>query len=850
MTQSLEFLTALFGSVPAGLIEIRSWPESDKQKITCQFFKTVAEAEAVVTQAIAANRHVFVGAASRSKRSGKRDAVAAMQWLWADIDHTDTAPLFALPPTFTVRSGHGFHLWWKLDEPVTPTRAEGVMKFVQKSIGADPLWDAPRIMRVPGTQNWKTTPPVECTIIDHTQQAVYSLDDLQAAAKFNRKLLPAVYSEDAENFDSRSERDWAIVNDLKRSGVSDAGIHTLFEIAPCGEKSREDGPHYLEQTIAKASKLRTAKGAGVADEDDDSTPRKSKRRAAVDDDDDADESDESGFYEVKQETFFRSEKTRYRIATFRIEPLALIESDHAGTNDSLAATLHTPDKSWPITFPKKAFANVSNINNAMPQASAMWLGTDRQIREYFAFLIEKLRASGMQHMRATSTLGRHTTEQGPVWIGTEQTLTTAAGDAGILTENARKMYYLKNGRESVLTQYSFPNKGELAPLLKQVFPLITSINQSGVTLPVLGWFFASPFKPALLDAGVRFPHLNIFGTRGSGKSSFIKLMLRMMGVSDPRSFDAGTTPFVLLSLLGSTNAVPLSLTEFRLDNSQRLARMLLISYDSGRDARGNADQTTTEYPMTAPLVIDGEDGIADPATKERTIMVRLTPETIAVGTAEHKAFGAVNALPVEMIAGHYVKQSLDTSPQAAKAEFDKSLKAVVSDLAERGMPDRIANNVAVVNFGLSRLQCWLHSYGVKLPLERPAFIYKHIIDNVVEASGRTTLLVDEFVEAIINQVALSTQRVPFLCGYNPDTNELSLNVASCYAWWAGERRKQNRPLLGVQAIRTQLDERQNEYVVYNGTDELAVDVGDANKYGLDVPAKLNREKTFLLDLEN
>ncbi|MGP8121990.1 MAG: hypothetical protein ACLP8B_15900, partial [Xanthobacteraceae bacterium] len=62
------------------------------------------------------------------------------------------------PPSWLVDSGGGYQAWWQLPEPVDATPAnvilaEGIGRTLQQRYGGDPVWDMPRIMRVPGTIN-------------------------------------------------------------------------------------------------------------------------------------------------------------------------------------------------------------------------------------------------------------------------------------------------------------------------------------------------------------------------------------------------------------------------------------------------------------------------------------------------------------------------------------------------------------------------------------------------------------------------------------------------------------------------------------------------------------------------
>ncbi len=73
-------------------------------------------------------------------------------------------------PTFFVCSGGGYHIYWVSDKPLTQDEwrpyAHGLWALIQKhGLKADPVTtDAARILRVPDTFNYKSSPPKEVTI--------------------------------------------------------------------------------------------------------------------------------------------------------------------------------------------------------------------------------------------------------------------------------------------------------------------------------------------------------------------------------------------------------------------------------------------------------------------------------------------------------------------------------------------------------------------------------------------------------------------------------------------------------------------------------------------------------------
>ena len=90
--ETLRFLCALHPE-PHGLIELRLiFHNKDNPRPRSHFFASVNEVEAAAKQFMADNaagHHVFAGVCLRHEASGKKEAVAQIDALWADLDAKD-----------------------------------------------------------------------------------------------------------------------------------------------------------------------------------------------------------------------------------------------------------------------------------------------------------------------------------------------------------------------------------------------------------------------------------------------------------------------------------------------------------------------------------------------------------------------------------------------------------------------------------------------------------------------------------------------------------------------------------------------------------------------------------------
>lgn len=86
-----------------------------------------------------------------------------------------------MPPTYVIDSGGGFHIYWALSTPMSGTAWSLVARTMQDALCMDGFkpdpactTDESRILRIPGTTNYKREKPHKVTIIRHAPSAVYT----------------------------------------------------------------------------------------------------------------------------------------------------------------------------------------------------------------------------------------------------------------------------------------------------------------------------------------------------------------------------------------------------------------------------------------------------------------------------------------------------------------------------------------------------------------------------------------------------------------------------------------------------------------------------------------------------
>ena len=210
--------------------------------------------------------------------------------LWADVDAKkfmehpldkpaeakasalDAILRFPLTPSAIVDSGHGYHCYWRLESPAEFKDAEYVMRGIAKWVNGDATYDQARILRVPGTTNWKDPEnpvPVRLLKLDHLRK--YELSDFaeitaclevytvrsnaSPASHFDRRqdapdMLKELIDSDPPK-GTRSEVLYHAVAWMKELGYSFDEALMVVMNSPVGAKAQERGERWAEGEVGR-----------------------------------------------------------------------------------------------------------------------------------------------------------------------------------------------------------------------------------------------------------------------------------------------------------------------------------------------------------------------------------------------------------------------------------------------------------------------------------------------------------------------------------------------------------------------------------------------------------------------
>ncbi|MCK5604623.1 hypothetical protein KAR91_22230 [Candidatus Pacearchaeota archaeon] len=256
---------------------------------------------------------VYYGVNPRQNQRGKKENIKYVTAFHAEVDYgkeghkkpseheTREEALEAInnykyKPSIIVESGHGFHVYYLLDEPAGISKygveyLESINKALLQALKADPgTHNLDRVLRIPGTINWKYADNPKPVKLIHCAQAYYSVEDFDSLIKKDEapqisqdtsntkisnttstakltiddlqitdKIKDLIINGNNGSYTSRSEADMAVVSALVNKGIAEESIKGIFKDSnyKIGDKYREHSKpdQYLNHTINKAREL-------------------------------------------------------------------------------------------------------------------------------------------------------------------------------------------------------------------------------------------------------------------------------------------------------------------------------------------------------------------------------------------------------------------------------------------------------------------------------------------------------------------------------------------------------------------------------------------------------------------
>ena len=430
------------------------------------------------------------------------------------------------------------------------------------------------------------------------------------------------------------------------------------------------------------------------------------------------------------------------ISSFTLKPTMRVFTEHS---EVIVAEAHTDRGAVvaPMRLPLSAFHSKRDLIRHLPSADMQWTGSDNNVQGLLRILARR----EVPRKRGISTLGEFRSGEQHLWIGPDCVL-----DKHGFVEEPPVVYVPDGGSLDQDVSYRACDDDTFDTIAATVFRFLPEVNTPEVILPALGWFFATPMKPRIVEMIGSFPLLFLWGSQGSGKSTMCTSVLwRLFGVNRQHPYSVTQTEFAMVKLLGATHSVPVFLDEYKPGDMTKqrvgaLHRFIRRLYRGEVEERGRPDQKINTYRLQAPLCLAGETRPQEAAILERLITSNPEKNTLTMLAGCQRAHRELTSVDLKLFAPRYIQFCLGRDVEADMAAARTILRAV---LGERELPIRVVENLVVMVLGLYLFEEFAAECRCELAGDLDvATAVNAVLRDVLETEHGVKTALDHFLEQL------------------------------------------------------------------------------------------------------
>lgn len=446
------------------------------------------------------------------------------------------------------------------------------------------------------------------------------------------------------------------------------------------------------------------------------------------------------------------EETAVPISNFILKPIReveIIESDQVVT-ECQAVNSYGEVKKVQI-LPSDFNTNIK-FNDAVDSKNMRFNGSLTDLQ----FVKTLVANHVVQKVVGTETNGFHTIEGKRVYIDSAGIV---GGDEDSLVSMAVSPFESSITAEDPITLHEF----------YEILPMLFNFNTMANTTSIIGWSCATYLKDLFKENKIKFPHLFISGTAGSGKSETLSHVLSpILGINNSPVNANDNTKYALGLMSNSSNHIPILIEEYKPRKMDRwkvqgISDIMRNTYDSHISVRGMPSKRgkTEVLALQAPLVVCGEEMTEEKANLERTIFCTFGREDSQKYTNYFQGLKQRSHL-LRKLGRSLLDQSLKMTSDELMTYYKEadSLKEM-----DNLKSSRTRSNVAVTICGLYLLNDVIKSLGIeRFNISDDGL---HIIENATKEENENG--------GTLNDVDETLNTMSHICGLQPE----NVNRAMC-----------------------------------------------------------------------
>jgi hypothetical protein len=325
------------------------------------------------------------------------------------------------------------------------------------------------------------------------------------------------------------------------------------------------------------------------------------------------------------------------------------------------------------------------------------------------------------------------------------------------------------------------------------------------------YWFASIHRDVIFDSQRRFPILNLYGQKGSGKGAMAESMLKLFGRGQHQLMLGGASTVVgFMRKLGQLSNALVWLDEYKNNLGPKFTESLKNIYDGIGYERGKKDNTlqTKSTPVKSAVLLSGQEmPTIEPALFSRVILVQFEPLQLSEGQRtlyrdlSRMEDNGISFLTVEAL------KFREKIEEKYEDYFTREYKSLVNANSGQDIIERM-----IINYAMMIAIAKIMGESMELP-----FRYEEFKDYCQELLSRQHHVMNgsddaskfwEIVEHLFNKGLIME-------GHDFELNdgEIHIRIQNVYGEYAKELRQRNDPnVLQKTTLENYLESDPNKYI--------------------------------------
>ena len=316
--------------------------------------------------------------------------------------------------------------------------------------------------------------------------------------------------------------------------------------------------------------------------------------------------------------------------------------------------------------------------------------------------------------------------------------------------------------ETDLLEYSPITAEELDGIIGPLF----GFNSLPITATVIGYVVSCFLRPLLKSVGIKHGSLLLIGESGGGKSTTLDELIRpIFGCGTPVSA-ADLTEASLRIGIGSSNAIPFIIEEFKSaklsrGNINTICNALRNNYDQTLTRKCGGSNTIIEKQLRAPVILVGESQPSETAIRERCLQVLFSKAALEDHPEYSECLTLLRRQPelLHKLGRSLLQTALRVDVASLKQTHESWMAAAAEPLGS--LPIRVRNSVANGVLGLELLdslcseldQPLENILGVSM-VDLFRAIHQGVVEYLLDGRSRNRSIVEETLATMFGEMQL------------------------------------------------------------------------------------------------